>query len=138
MPTYEYRCLKCLDIYDIRHEMSEPKIEEYDCPFCGSKQPCEKLISGGGMIQFGKHNDDLDFQSTKKNRGYRGKYRDLLRPVGTPVDAPALKSEADRQFQNWVDTGGLDGIKEIPDLKKDKNDPRRPKKAEEYAGRKAI
>ena len=63
-------------------------------------------------------------------RGYKGKHQDKIRPIGTPVDAPANKAEADRQFQTWVDSGGLAGIKPTFDTN-DRSDPRRPKTAEE-------
>lgn len=137
MPVYEYRCKECGEIYDVRQKMTDDRFEKHMCPKCEDEKPCERLISGGGMFQFGKHGEDLDFQSNKKNRGYRGKYRDMLRPVGTPVDAPAIKSEADRQFQAWVDTGGIAGIQDkVPEIKTKKDDPRRPRSAEEYADRK--
>lgn len=60
---------------------------------------CGTLFRGGGWTV------------SSGSRGYQGKYTGKLRPVGTPVDAPAHKKEADRQFQAFIDNGGMTGIK---------------------------
>jgi len=69
-------------------------------------------------------------------RGYKGKFTNKIRPRGTPVDAPVNKSEADKQFQQWVDSGGLQGIKPTIDIG-DKNNPSRPQTAEEQVDKKS-
>ena len=108
-------------------------LEEIDCPSCKIKQKCERLISENFCEPIFKGTGWAVKNSGFGARGYKGKHQDKIRPVGTPVDAPAHKGEADKQFQKWVDSGGLEGIKPTFDTK-DKNDPRRPKTASEMIG----
>ena len=35
MPTYEYKCLKCMEVFEVFQKMSDPPIEK--CPKCGSE-----------------------------------------------------------------------------------------------------
>ena len=114
MSRYDYKCKTCEIEYELEQHMSEDKFAEHECPKCGNKQPCERLISGGTATHF----IGTDFQTNLKGRGYKGKFGNKIRPTGTPVDAPASKEESDMQFQKWVDTGGLDGIKPTMDLGK--------------------
>lgn len=133
MPSYDYKCKKCNKVVEITHSISQNKLEEFDCPKCNSKQKCERLISGSFcppvFTGTGWSVKSFGFGA----RGYKGKKQDQIRPIGTPVDAPADKREADKQFQRFVDTGGLHGIKPTFDTK-DRNDPRRPKTAVEKVG----
>jgi putative FmdB family regulatory protein len=43
MPTYQYKCSKCGDVFEAFQKMSDPPIE--DCPRCQGK--VERIISGG-------------------------------------------------------------------------------------------
>lgn len=47
MPTYEYRCSNCENLWEELQKISEPKLEE--CPKCHQKT-AQRLISGGSFI----------------------------------------------------------------------------------------
>lgn len=108
MPVYEYKCLTTGEIFEVIQRMTEDRLTEWDCPSTGKKEPCERYITGVSGIVF--KGDGWSPNETDAPRGYRGKYKNKLRPVGTPVDAPAQKAEADRFFQQQVDNGMLDGV----------------------------
>ena len=112
MAKYDYKCKTCKKEYELEQNMSDNKFIKHKCPKCKSVQPCERLISGGCATHF----VGVDFQTNLKNRGYKGKFENKLREPGTPVDAPANKTEADKQFQKYIDGGGLDGIKPTMNL----------------------
>ncbi len=43
MPTYEYKCENCGQVFEVRHSMNEnPRV---DCPQCGDT--AKKMITGG-------------------------------------------------------------------------------------------
>lgn len=48
MPTYEYECQKCGNIFEVFHRMSDKPADE--CPKC--KGTVKKLISGGAGLIF--------------------------------------------------------------------------------------
>ena len=79
MSKYDYQCETCETEYELIQDMNDDKFTEHECPKCDSIQPCKRLISGGTGVIF----DGMDFQSNLKNRGYKGKYTDKLRDVGT-------------------------------------------------------
>jgi predicted nucleic acid-binding Zn ribbon protein len=131
MPTYEYEIITTGEIVEVRHGIKEPPLTETRSPKTGDLQPCKRLISvnqAGGFVL--KGNGWTVKSSGFGKRGYKGKFQDQIRPSGTPVDAPANKSDADQQFQEWVDSDGLKGIKPSMDLK-DKDHPARIKTTEE-------
>jgi putative FmdB family regulatory protein len=107
MATYEYKCKECNTEYDVVQSMKDDKYKEYNCPKCEKTTPCERLISySGPAIWIGGAPT-----TSSVTRGYGGRFGNKIRPAGSPVDAPANKAEADRQFSSWVDNGGLTGIK---------------------------
>lgn len=134
MPTYDYQCKKCETTVEVTHSIKQDALEEFDCPTCNSKRECKKLISVNCCDPVFKGSGWTVKHSGFGARGYIGKNQDLVRPIGTPVDAPSAKHEADMQFQRHIDSGGLEGIKPAFDLK-DKNDPRRPRTGEEVIER---
>ncbi len=129
MSVYDYQCKKCEEIAEVEHSIKLDALKEFNCPVCESVQKCKRLISTISEPIF-KGTGWTVKQTGFGGRGYKGKYKEKIRPVGTPVDAPSDKREADRQFQRNLDTHGLGGIKPTFDFN-DKNDPRRPKTAEE-------
>ena len=131
MSKYDYECQTCKETYEVIQSMKEDKLKEYECPKCGSVQPCVRLISGG----CGTHFLGNGWTVNSKTRGYGGKFGDKIRPVGSPVDAPAVKAEADAQFNRWVESGGLDGIKPSFNIN-DRNNPARPQTAEQMIDKK--
>ncbi len=46
MPTYDYRCEKCNDVFEVEQKMSDPLLKE--CPKC--KGPIKRLISAAGIV----------------------------------------------------------------------------------------
>jgi len=48
MPTYEYKCTKCEEIFEIFQKMTDVPLKE--CPVCGGE--LQKVISGGIGIIF--------------------------------------------------------------------------------------
>ena len=49
MPTYDYRCNSCGNIWEVFQSMTDKKITT--CPKC-QKETAERLISGGGGVIF--------------------------------------------------------------------------------------
>jgi putative FmdB family regulatory protein len=130
MPTYDYRCKKCGYVYEVIHSILQDTLKKHKCIKCNKEQPCERQIAPNVCPPVFKGSGWTVPLSGFGKRGYKGKNSDQIRPAGTPVDAPSDKGEADRQFQKWVDSGGLQGIKPTVNLN-DKNNPARPKTAEE-------
>lgn len=131
MPIYDYVCLTCEKQFDVMQSIHDDRLIKCICPNCKTEEPCEKIITGGTGVIF-KGNG---WSVSSTTRGYKGKYSHKLRPRGSPVDAPSNKPEADRQFQNWVDSGGLTGVK--PSINTyDKDNPSRPQTAEEQIDKK--
>ncbi len=63
MPTYEYKCNKCEEIFEIFQKITDPPLEE--CPVCGGE--LTKLISGGiGVIFKGSGFYSTDSKSSAK------------------------------------------------------------------------
>lgn len=134
MPAYDYQCKKCEQIVEITHSIAQDALKEFECSNCNSKQECSRLISGSVCPPIFTGNGWTVKTSGFGARGYKGKHQDKIRPVGTTVDAPGDKAEADMQFQKHIDSGGLEGIKPTFDTT-NKDDPRRPKTAAEQTGR---
>lgn len=111
MPTYVYEILdKEGNGTDNFVEMVQSIKDE---PFTeienenGEALPVRRVVSGGvGTIFKGG-----GWTISDSNRGYKGKFKNKLRERGTPVDGYNDKANNDRQFQQWIDSGGLHGIK---------------------------
>lgn len=118
MPTYIY------EILDENGEGTEVFVEKIqlmkDDPLTeitndeGQTFKVRRVITGGAGTIFKGGGWTINFG----DRGYKGKFKSKLRERGTPVDGPNNKHEADKQFQKWVDSGGLDGIKPSMDFSK--------------------
>jgi len=48
MPTYDYKCRNCEEVFEIFQKITDPPLSE--CPVCG--EPLQRLISGGSGIIF--------------------------------------------------------------------------------------
>ena len=57
MPAYDYKCETCGTVKEIYHGIKEDALKEFDCPKCGSKQPCKRLISRNYCPPVFKGND---------------------------------------------------------------------------------
>lgn len=111
---YYYECKECGYEYEVEQSMKDDRFEKHHCEKCDKVTNCFRVVYGGtGVIWKG----GAPTISTK-TRGYTGKFQNKIRPVGSPVEAPTHKVEADRQFQNWVDSGGLTGVEPTMDLSK--------------------
>lgn len=115
MPYYEYKCNSCNNIEEIQHSIKDDAKKTMFCSKCKKNQECTRLISVTTEPIF-KGTGWTVKQSGFGKRGYKGKYQNLIRDRGAPVDAPTDKADADQQFQKWVDTGGLAGIKPTIDV----------------------
>lgn len=61
MPTYEYKCLKCSNKFEVFQSMNDKLIEK--CPKCGGK--VKRLIGpGAGPIFKGKGFYETDYKKT--------------------------------------------------------------------------
>lgn len=66
MPTYEYECTKCGQIFEVFHSItSKPrKTIKTDCEQCDNKAPVRRLLgTGGGVIFKGSGFYETDYRS---------------------------------------------------------------------------
>ena len=72
MPTYDYKCLKCGTLFEVRQKMKDPPRAK--CPKCGAQ--AERQLSGGHGIHFkgtGFYETDYKRAGEKKDRKDGGK-----------------------------------------------------------------
>lgn len=105
MPTYDYEIIETGEVIEIQHSIKDDAFTEIEHPETGEVVKVKRLIGGGSGTIFKGGGWTIG-----ANRGYQGKFKNKLRPVGTPVDAPNNKAEADKMFQAQVDAGMLDGV----------------------------
>ena len=68
MPTYEYKCKKCGNLFDVFQSMSEDPVTT--CPACGGE--VERLISAGaGLIFKGSGFYATDYRSDSYQKAAR-------------------------------------------------------------------
>ena len=68
MPTYEYKCKKCGDLFDVFQNMTDDPIKT--CPSCGGE--VERLISAGdGLIFKGSGFYITDYRSDSYQKAER-------------------------------------------------------------------
>jgi len=118
MPRYDYEIIETGEVIEVEHSIKQDALTEMFSPERGKPLPCKRLISFSAHTPgFVLKGDGWTVKSSGfGQRGYKGKYQSMIRDAGTPVDAPAAKHEADHQFQHWVDSGGLRGIKPSMDF----------------------
>jgi putative FmdB family regulatory protein len=84
MPTYEYKCRKCEEIFEFFQKMTDKPVEK--CPVCSGK--LSKLISGGvGVIFKGSGFYTTDYKNasqksevSKKKEGEKKEPADKTQP----------------------------------------------------------
>jgi putative FmdB family regulatory protein len=97
MPTYEYKCAKCEEVFEIFQKMTDAPLRE--CPVCGGD--LSKVISGGiGIIFKGSGFYTTDYKNSSS--------------VGS---SPAGKSDKD----SGKDQGKEQGAEKGKDSAKDSN-----------------
>jgi putative FmdB family regulatory protein len=99
MPTYEYECLKCGRVFEIRQRISEPPLTV--CDECGGR--VRRLLSAAPFILKGEgwYVTDYPSESRKKAReseksadkqAEKPAEKPAQKPADKPADKPAGKS----------------------------------------------
>ena len=83
MPTYEYECLKCSRVFEIRQRISEPPLTV--CDACGGR--VRRLLSAAPFILKGEGWYVTDYPSES-----RKKARESEKSADKPSEKPADKS----------------------------------------------
>lgn len=63
MPTYDYECESCGDIFEVFHGMTEEP--DVSCEKCGSTETRKKITSGSGIIFKGSGFYTTDYKKKK-------------------------------------------------------------------------
>jgi putative FmdB family regulatory protein len=100
MPTYEYQCSQCDQIFEEFQKMTAPALT--DCPKCGAKGTVRRLIAGGAGLIF----KGSGFYATDYKQGGNGKssahkatsneskpVECATCPAASSPDAPCKKAE---------------------------------------------
>lgn len=93
MPTYEYKCNSCEELFERFQKMTDPPLKK--CPVCDGK--LTRLISGGiGIIFKGSGFYVNDSKSAKNSsftpKGSDNKADDKSEPTQKPIDSEKSKS----------------------------------------------
>jgi putative FmdB family regulatory protein len=83
MPTYEYECLKCGRVFEIRQRISEPPLTV--CDACGGQ--VRRLLSAAPFILKGEGWYVTDYPSESRKKALESE-----KSSGKPADKPAEKS----------------------------------------------
>jgi putative FmdB family regulatory protein len=87
MPTYEYECLKCGRIFEIRQRISEPPLTV--CDACGGQ--VRRLLSATPFILKGGGWYVTDYPSESRKKALESE-KSSGKPADKPADKPAEKS----------------------------------------------
>src|SRR4029453_14619492 len=98
MPTYEYECLKCRRVFEIRQRISEPALTV--CDVCGGE--VRRLLSAAPFILKGagwyvtdipseSHKQPLKPKNPPKKYPEKGGEKPWEKSSDTPPDKPASK-----------------------------------------------
>ena len=87
MPTYEYECLKCGRVFEIRQRISEPPLAA--CDVCGGQ--VRRLLSAAPFILKGKGWYVTDYPSESRKKALESE-KSSEKPADKPADKPAEKS----------------------------------------------
>ncbi len=82
MPTYEYECLKCKRVFEIRQRISEPALTK--CDVCGGD--VRRLLSAAPFILKGEGWYVTDYPSESRKKALQSE-----KSSGTTADKPANK-----------------------------------------------
>lgn len=87
MPTYEYECLKCGQVFEIRQRISEPALTAHDA--CGGE--VRRLLSAAPFILKGEGWYVTDYPSESRKKA-RESEKSSSKPADKPADKPTEKS----------------------------------------------
>jgi putative FmdB family regulatory protein len=94
MPTYEYECLKCRRVFEIRQRISEPALTA--CDVCGGEvrrllSAAPFILKGGGwyVTDYPSESRKQALQSEKSSEKTSDKATD--KAADKPADKPAAK-----------------------------------------------
>ena len=91
MPTYEYKCSECAEVFEEFQSMSAPHIEK--CKFCGG--PVKRLISGGsGLIFKGSGFYITDHRSDTYKKAESS---EKIKPISTKKSDSPKKSDSGKK-----------------------------------------
>lgn len=106
MPTYEYECTKCGEVFDIFQSIKARPLRRAHCETCGKVQPVRRLIGTGGAILFkgsGFYETDYRSESYRKaakaereKSGDSGKSAAAKESPSKSTSAKGTKAAADR------------------------------------------
>ena len=97
MPTYEYECLKCRRVFEIRQRISEPALKV--CDVCGGE--VRRLLSAAPFILKGAGWYVTDYPSESRKQALQSEKSSSEKPSeksssekssDKPADKPASKS----------------------------------------------
>ncbi len=96
MPTYEYKCPKCGNEFELFQKITEPP--EYPCPKCGAT--AQRLISGGhGIVFKGSGFYETDYkragEKAKRKQKEEGGASGGEKPKSSGTDSTQAKPKAD-------------------------------------------
>jgi len=86
MPTYEYECLKCGRVFEIRQRISEPPLAA--CDVCGGQ--VRRLLSATPFILKGAGWYVTDYPSESRKKALQSE-KSSEKPADKPADKPAEK-----------------------------------------------
>src|ERR1700741_3913505 len=84
MPTYEYECLKCKRVFEIRQRISEPALTV--CDVCGGE--VRRLLSAAPFILKGEGWYVTDYPSESRKKALKSE-----KSSSSASDTPAAKSD---------------------------------------------
>jgi putative FmdB family regulatory protein len=90
MPTYEYECLKCRRVFEIRQRISEPALTV--CDVCGGE--VRRLLSAAPFILKGEGWYVTDYPSESRKQALQSEKsseKTSDKPSDKPADNPASK-----------------------------------------------
>src|SRR5262249_38206976 len=94
MPTYEYQCLKCERVFEIRQRISEPALTK--CDVCGGE--VRRLLSAAPFILKGDGWDVTDYPSESRKKAVESEKNSAKAPAAdkaTSTDsAPSKRSDS--------------------------------------------
>jgi len=97
MPTYEYECLKCKRVFEIRQRISEPALKK--CEVCGGE--VRRLLSAAPFILKGEGWYVTDYPSESRKKALKSEKssgttadKPADKPADKSADKPAAKSES--------------------------------------------